>query len=257
MVVGAPCATASLDLFLWKVMKSFLLSVRLWLHRCFLLLLLISSVRILGAVTDSDLETSIQGLQKRYSAIQDLQMEFFQHYKNPRRTPKTEAGILFLKRPGMMRWEYKTPTEKLFVSDGKMIYFYLPGERQVQKTRVRESSDQRIPFLFLLGKGNLKRDFSKIEWVTDMEPVFPGNKMIYAYPKQGIDEFSKILMEFDPYHYQLQRVTVFEIGGASSEFVFSNIRENTGTKTSLFNFKIPANVEVLENDKHSGIDSGG
>jgi outer membrane lipoprotein carrier protein len=184
-------------------------------------------------------------------------MEFFQRYKNPRRAPKTEAGILFLKRPGMMRWEYKTPTEKLFVSDGKLIYFYLPGERQVQKTKVRESSDQRIPFLFLLGKGNLKRDFSKIEWVSDMEPVFPGNKMIYAYPKQGIDEFSKILMEFDPYRYQLQRVTVFEIDGATSEFVFSNIRENIGTKTTLFNFKIPPNVEVLENEKHSEMNSGG
>ena len=223
-----------------------ILSVGCRLNRFVLVLFLVSSVQIPAAVTDSDLEASIKGLQKKYSAVQDLQMEFFQNFKNPRRAMKTEAGILFLKRPGMMRWEYKTPTEKLFVSDGKMIYFYLPGERQVQKTRVRESSDQRIPFLFLLGKGNLKRDFSKVEWVSDREPVFPGNKMIYAYPKQGIDEFSKILMEFDPYHYQLQRVTVFEVDGATSEFVFSNIRENTGTKTSLFNFKIPANVEVLE-----------
>lgn len=238
-------------------MKSNLPSTSHWLNRCILMLFLLSSVPIPGAVTDSDLESSIRGLQKRYSAIQDLQMEFFQHYKNPRRAPKTEAGILFLKRPGMMRWEYKTPTEKLFVSDGKLIYFYLPGERQVQKTKVRESSDQRIPFLFLLGKGNLKRDFSKIEWVSDMEPVFPGNKMIYAYPKQGIDDFSKILMEFDPYRYQLQRVTVFEIDGATSEFVFSNIRENIGTKTTLFNFKIPPNVEVLENEKHSEMNSGG
>jgi outer membrane lipoprotein carrier protein len=238
-------------------MKSILLSVSHRLNRFILVLFLLSSYSIEGAVTDSVLETSIQGLQKRYSAVQDLQMEFFQHYTNPRRAPKTEAGILFLKRPGMMRWEYKTPQEKLFVSDGKMIYFYLPRERQVQKTRVRESNDQRIPFLFLLGKGNFKRDFSRIEWASDIEPVFPGNKMIYAYPKQGIDEFSKILMEFDPYHYQLQRVTVFEVDGATSEFVFSNIRENLGTKTSLFNFKIPANVEVLENDKHSGMNSGG
>jgi outer membrane lipoprotein carrier protein len=238
-------------------MKSFLFSVINRLNPCILIILLVTSVWTQGGVTDSDLEASIQGLQKRYSAIKDLQMEFFQHYKSPRRVPKTEAGILFLKRPGMMRWEYKTPTEKLFISDGKMIYFYLPGEHQVQKTRVRESSDQRIPFLFLLGKGNLKKDFSKIEWVSDMEPVFPGNKMIYAYPKQGIDEFSKILMEFDPYHYQLQRVTVFEIDGATSEFVFSNIKENIGTKTSLFNFKIPSNAEVLENDKDSGMNSGG
>ena len=212
---------------------------------------------LIAADSESDLESAISSLQKRYSTIQDLQMEFFQNYKSPRRATKAEAGILFLKRPGKMRWEYKTPTEKLFVSNGKVVYFYLPGEHQVQKTKVRESSDQRIHFLFLLGRGNLKRDFSKIEWASDMKPVFPGNRMIYAYPKKGIDEFFRILMEFDPYHYQLQRVTVFEIDGATSEFVFTNIRENIGIKANLFDFKVPPNVELLENDRDSGVDSGG
>jgi outer membrane lipoprotein-sorting protein len=81
--------------------------------------------------------------------------------------------------------------------------------------------------------------------------------MIYAYPKKGIDEFSRILMEFDPYHYQLQRVTVFEIDGATSEFVFTNIRENVGIRAAIFDFKVPPNVELLENDRDSSVDSGG
>ncbi|MFN8006067.1 MAG: outer membrane lipoprotein chaperone LolA [Terriglobia bacterium] len=238
-------------------MKSVICLRALWVRKLSFIFFLAASIGVFADTTDPDLENSIKSLQKRYASVQDLKMEFFQNYKNSRRAPKTEAGILYLRRPGMMRWEYKTPTEKLFISNGKVIYFYLPGERQVQKTRVRESNDQRIPFLFLLGKGNLKRDFSKIEWASDLEPVFPGNKMIYAYPKQGIDEFSKILMEFDPYHFQLQRVTVFEIDGATSEFVFTHIQENQGTKSSLFDFKIPPGVEVLENDKDSGMDSGG
>jgi outer membrane lipoprotein carrier protein len=229
----------------------------LWLKQFVFIFIVVPALWIHATVPDSDLDRCIKGLQKKYSDVRDLRMEFFQSYLSPRHPMKTEAGILFLKRPGMMRWEYKTPTEKLFISDGKVIYFYLPAERQVQKSKVRESNDLRIPFLFLLGRGNLKRDFSKIEWASDTQPVFPGNKMIYAYPKKGIDEFSKILMEFDPYHYQLQRVTIFETGGATSDFVFSNIRENLGTKSSLFDFKIPAHVEVLENDSYSAMDSGG
>ncbi len=58
------------------------------------------------------------------------------------------------------------------------MFFYLPQENQVQKTKVKETRDQRIPFLFLLGKGNLKRDFSKIEWATDKKPFFEGNRVI-------------------------------------------------------------------------------
>lgn len=193
-----------------------------------------------------ELESTINALQKKYSLVRDLKMDFIQTYKSPHRAMKTETGILFLKRPGKMRWEYKTPSEKLFVSNGKTIYFFLPEERQVQKLPVKESRDQRIPFLFLLGRGNLKKDFSKIEWATDNKPFFQGNKVIYAYPKKGIDGFFRILMEFDPQNYQLQRISIVEIDASTSEFVFTNIKENIGTRDQDFDFKVPPNVEVLQ-----------
>jgi outer membrane lipoprotein carrier protein len=212
----------------------------------------------LGALTllssptsDPSVNTSVDALQRKYSQIRDLKMDFIQSYRSPRRGIRTETGILFLKRPSLMRWEYQTPSEKLFVSNGKTVYFYLPEERQVQKTKVKETRDQRIPFLFLLGKGNLKKDFSKIEWATDNRPFFEGNKVIYAYPKKNIDEFSRILMEFSPQTYQLQRVTVFDIDGSASEFVFTNIKENLGAAAQLFDFKVPPNTEVLENNEPS------
>ncbi|MGH9908182.1 MAG: outer membrane lipoprotein chaperone LolA, partial [Pyrinomonadaceae bacterium] len=201
----------------------------------------------------NDLEQSVDTLQRKYAQIRDLKMDFIQSYRSPRRPMKTETGVLFLKRPGMMRWEYQTPIEKLFVSNGKTVYFYLPQEHQVQKTKVKESRDQRVPFLFLLGRGNLKKDFSRIEWAEDSQPFFQGNKVICAYPKKNIDEFAKILMEFNPQTYQLQRVTVIDIDLSTSEFVFTNIQENLGTDSQKFNFKVPPNTEVLESHEASGL----
>jgi len=209
---------------------------------CILILLIVSFPLI---SKESELEPVINALQAKYSRVSDLKMDFIQSYQSLRHRQKTETGILYLRRPGMMRWEYKSPTEKLFVSNGKTVYFYLPEEKQVQKTQVKESRDQRVPFLFLLGKGNLKKDFSRIEWATGEQPFFAGNKVIYAYPKKNIDEFAKILMEFDPDGYQLQRITIFDIDGARSEFVFTNIKENEGISTQLFNFRIPAGVEII------------
>src|SRR6266850_1168072 len=136
---------------------------------------------------ENDFESNIDSLQKKYSQMKNLRMDFIQNYHSPRRSPRTETGILYLRRPGMMRWEYQSPSQKLFVSDGKTIYFYLPEENQVQKTSVKESRDQRVPFLFLLGKGNLKKDFSRIEWAKDDKPFFEGNQVLYAYPKKDID----------------------------------------------------------------------
>ncbi len=195
--------------------------------------------------TQDDLNRTVSALQKRYSGIRDLRMDFIQTYKTPCRGPRTETGILYLKRPGMMRWEYRSPAEKLFVSDGKNIFFYLPEERQVQRTSVKDSRDQRLPFLFLLGKGNLKKDFSKVEWESAERPFFPGNRVINAFPKKTIDEFLRVLMEFDPGLFQLQRVTIFDIDGSSSEFVFTNIKENTGLASQIFSFRMPPGVEVI------------
>jgi len=214
------------------------------LHKWVLFSLILLQIQILRA-NENDFQSNIDALQKKYSQMKDLRMDFVQSYHSPRHSPRTETGILYLRRPGMMRWEYQSPSEKLFVSDGKTIYFYLPEEKQVQKTSVKESRDQRVPFLFLLGKGNLKKDFSKIEWGRNDKPFFEGNQVLYAYPKKDIDEFSKILMEFDPHSLQLQRITIFEVSGSKSEFVFTNIKENLGLNPQMFGFKVPANVEVV------------
>ncbi len=216
----------------------------IWRRALVVSLLMVAPVATPSANLD-DLNSTINSLQKKYSKVIDLRMDFIQTYKTPRRPPRTETGILYLRRPGMMRWEYHSPSEKLFVSNGKDIYFYLPEEQQVQKTTVKESRDQRLPFLFLLGRSNLRKDFSKIEWANEQKSFFAGNRILYAYPKKNIDDFSKVLMEYEPGRVQLQRVIIFDIDGSTSEFVFTNIKENSGLSPKLFEFHIPSNVEVI------------
>ena len=59
----------------------------------------------------------LKTLEARYNQAQSLQVEFSETYSGAGRAPKTEAGTLFLRKPGRMRWEYSSPTAKLFVSD--------------------------------------------------------------------------------------------------------------------------------------------
>ena len=200
---------------------------------------------IVLSAKDIRLETSINILQKRYSRIRDVHMNFVQSYAAPGRQPKAESGRVYLRRPGLMRWEYQEPQQKLFISNGKTIHFYLPEERQVQKSRIKNTRDMRIPFQFLLGRRNMKKYFSKIIWAAE-EPFFAGNDVIIAYPKKNIDEFTEILMEYDPKDMQLQRMAIIEQGGARSEFVFTDIQENSGLSIRLFEFQVPTHVEVVE-----------
>ena len=55
-------------------------------------------------------------------------------------------------------------------------------------------------------------------------------------------------MEFSPQTFQLQRVTVFDVDGTSSEFVFTNIQQDLGTSAGIFDFKVPPGTEVIESN---------
>jgi len=47
----------------------------------------------------------------------------------------------------------------------------------------------------------------------------------------------------------LQRVTVFDVDGTMNEFVFTNIQQDLGTATGIFDFKAPPGTEVIESNE--------
>ncbi|MXZ36051.1 MAG: outer membrane lipoprotein carrier protein LolA [Acidobacteria bacterium] len=193
---------------------------------------------------DPRIESDVAALQRKYSGMRDLRMDFVQSYGWPGRRPRTESGQVFLRRPGLMRWEYREPSGKLFLSDGETIHFYLPDRKQVQQSRVGRSRERRLPFLFLLGRGDLKKDFSRIEWARE-KPFFAGNRVLAATPGKAAGPLAEVLMEYDPGRMQLQRVALIERGGARNDFIFTNIRENAGLGKDLFEFQAPAGVEAV------------
>jgi outer membrane lipoprotein carrier protein len=105
------------------------------------------------ASSQDELSRMVDALQSKYRRLSTLSADFTQVYTAPRERSRREAGHLLLKKPGKMRWDYTSPEAKLFVSDGKVIYEYVPAERIATRSKVRESSDLRAPFMFLLGRG--------------------------------------------------------------------------------------------------------
>ncbi|MBK6796656.1 MAG: outer membrane lipoprotein carrier protein LolA [Acidobacteria bacterium] len=132
--------------------------------------------------------------------------------------------------------------KKLFLSDGKNFYEYAPADGYATKTPVKESDDLRAPFMFLLGRGNLRKEFNKIEFAKE-SPARAGNKVLRLLPRRTQD-FKELIVEFDPLSLQISRLTLIESDGSRSDFLFSNINENAAVSDSSFVFKPPAGVEV-------------
>src|SRR5439155_13760126 len=101
----------------------------------------------------ADVKAIATAVDAHYNHLRTLEAEFTELYRGSG-MERTESGTLWLKKPGKMRWEYRSPKEKLFVSDGHDAWFYVTGDRKASKTPVRKLDDLRSPLAFLLGKAN-------------------------------------------------------------------------------------------------------
>jgi outer membrane lipoprotein carrier protein len=200
-------------------------------------------ITTLQAVSVAEL---IDGLQRKYSHMRGIAADFVQVFQgNDGRTIR-ESGHLLLKRPSKTRWDYSEPERKLFVSDGKNVFFYVLGEKHATKSSIKESVDPQIPFLFLLGRGNLRRDFSRIELVSSERAVTPGNVVLKLVPKRAPEEFRQLLVEVSPGSFEVKRLVIFERSGARMDFLLSNVRENYVAPDVQFKFTAPAGVTIKQ-----------
>src|SRR5437660_620217 len=84
-----------------------------------------------------DLKAITAAVDRHYNSLETFRANFTEIYSG-NGVSRNESGTLTLKRPGKMRWDYVQPQPKLFLSDGKTAYFYVPGERQARKTSVKK-----------------------------------------------------------------------------------------------------------------------
>lgn len=149
---------------------------------------------------------------------------------------RTESGTLELKKPGRMRWDYAKPREKLFISDGKTAYFYVPGDQQARKAPVKKLDDLHSPLRYLLGKSRLQDELEKIK--------LQGN-VITGVPKHLKDRVRQVALTINAKN-QIERIVIEEVDGTRTEFAFSDIQENVPLTDARFKFVLPAGVEMVE-----------
>ena len=179
---------------------------------------------IAAASPTPDVHAIAQAVDERYNHLRSLQAEFTEIYRGAG-MERTESGTLWLKKPGKMRWEYRSPRDKLFLSDGKDAWFYVPGERQVRRTAVKKLDDLRSPLAFLLGKTKLEKELQGLSLAPDVIPLAAGDVVLRGVPKSLADRVSQVLLEITPEHW-IRRILIEEVDGSVTEYRFSNYREN-------------------------------
>lgn len=187
------------------------------------------------------LETA-RALQQKYDRVRDFSADFTQTYEGGAlKKTVTSRGTVQIKKPGRMRWDYSAPEKKLFVSDGRKIYSYVPADKQVIVSSVPEEDRAATAVLFLAGKGNVVRDFT----VTYTEGGGPETYALRLDPKQRQAEYDWLVLVVDRESMQIRTLVTAEHQGGRSTFQFTNYRENINLPDGIFTFKIPRGADVI------------
>jgi outer membrane lipoprotein carrier protein len=213
------------------------LPLRIFAVVCFLL----PASSLLFAQTD--LHAIVDKVDQRYNHMQTLEAQFAETYSGAGMTRK-ESGKLELKKPGRMRWDYDEPRPKMFLTDGSTAWFYVPGEKQVRRTPVKQIEDLRSPLRYLLGKTKLEREFVGLAIAGEAKPLNTGDMVLRGIPKGMEERVLRTLLEVTS-DGLITRIVVEELDGSVTEFRFLQQRENVQIADQRFKFTPPAGVEVV------------
>lgn len=187
-------------------------------------------------------EQLIESVQKNYDSTIDFTADFQQETEIQTLNRNLKAwGKLSFKRPGRMLWHYEEPKGQFVLSDGKNLYFYQPDQNQILKTPLKNAFHSNIPLSFLLGIGNLKRDFK-----TGVKGVEEGHFVLQLETKGEWAGFSEILLGVDQKSYNIIWGRIRDAAGNITTIRFSDIRKGVGLKDSLFHLQIPEGADLLE-----------
>jgi outer membrane lipoprotein-sorting protein len=204
-------------------------------------------------------------LEEHYRHAQTLRAVFLERYSEGPREARIESGTVYFRRPGRMRWEYELPEKKLFIADGKTVWFYVPADHTVTRVPVKESSDWRTPLALLMGKADLSRLCSRIDLVSQ-SGIPTGHAVLRCLPRgeknggsstgpsssldsaelPGTGDFTEVMLEVNSSNGELARAQIRQAGGIVLEYRFGDWQQDLPLADEMFHFQAPAGVAIVD-----------
>lgn len=191
----------------------------------------------------------VKKIQARYEQTKDLQAEFRQVTKiEGFATPLTSSGTLMIKKPGRLRWDYREPDVQEIYVNGNELMMYVPQHKQVLVGKLTQMAASQAPLQLLQGAARLDQHF-EAQATPGGERGEGGIPLVTLIPKdpgpESVRTVTRIVVEAQSKTYFIKTVSIHEVSGNIATFEFMNLQPNTGLKGVLFDFAVPAGVEVV------------
>lgn len=191
-------------------------------------------------------------VQAYYESVQDLSARFRQTTQSVTLgsgsggTLEATGKVVFAK-PGRMRWAYETPEPSLVVSDGATLWLYDPGTEEAQRMRVTGDFLSGAAIQFLLGEGDLEREFEISsadcrEPASDDAPARVGLELLPRAPAH----YEKLHLVVDPASGRVLETTVVDLFGNRTRVELREVEVDRRPEPGVFRFDPPEGVRVID-----------
>lgn len=209
-----------------------------------LLFLPLLALAAASPVRAETLEEVVEGLEGVYAKIIDLRAEFTQNAFNRSlgQTIKAE-GVVYLKKPGKMRWEYRSPSPQQIVSDGKSLWVYTPELNQVNVGEAPRALAGPAGS-FLAGLGRLREAFT-VRFLNPLKVDQAGNPVLDLRPKRAEPVLTRLILTVDPKEFLVRKAVLYDQFENTVTMQFTKVSVNSGLADALFTFAPPKGAAVV------------
>ena len=184
-------------------------------------------------------------VQKFYDATKTFRATFKQTYTiKVQNVQKVSTGKVIFEKPGKMSFKYDAPNGNRVVSDGNTIKVYEKENEQMYEVPVAKSQ-YPAALAFLMGKGQLTRDFS-LRMLDPAQMKFEGGYVLEGTPKEATPAYQKMLLYVDAATSQVRRVLILDAQGNRNRFDFEAPAVNEPVAKDEFNFTAPPGTKIIK-----------
>ena len=176
--------------------------------------------------------------QEFFNDLRTLEADFDQQVvDSDQRVVQSSQGHMWIQRPGLFRWNYKTPYIQQIVADGERLWTY---DEDLEQVSVQSVSDvlTSTPAMLLSGSQPLEEVFVIEELTPDSI-----EKQVLLTPKSGDSNVTAITLYFDV--DTLVGMRADDSFGNTTTFSFFNLKRNRQIDPFIFRFNPPANTDVI------------
>ena len=201
--------------------------------------------RAAAAESDLTLEQILDRMEKHYTD-KNFKAEFAQESTlKAMEITDFATGKMFVRYPGMMRWEYEKPEKQIIITDAKKLWIYRPADNQVMTGSA--------PAFFRDGKGasflsdiKLVRQKFKISLEESKDDFFYELKL---QPLEKTLDVTDIRLSVTKNTFTVIRIITYNSYGDENRIELLNHQFDVKLEDALFSFDIPPGADVVQIDE--------